>query len=148
MSKYGKDRTVIIKMEVPPRYAEIGLQMSRDLSTIVRKNAVYGDSWKRRGGAGAFLTAVRPWDRLENMAKEHGWDIFAAGEDVNPDNDSDILDSLRDVRNYLYLIEDEIVRRRTESRSVPQAGEEQGRLFSDEEEEEYDFERELSPDGD
>ena len=40
----------------------------------------YGDSWKKRGGVGAFMMLARKWDRIaqQNSMKNTGYDIFKA----------------------------------------------------------------------
>ena len=73
----------------------------------------YGDSWQQRGGIGAFMMAARKWDRLEKQVTEHGYDIFAAMEaDQRPEG---ILDDIRDLRRYLFLIDAEICNRGSQS---------------------------------
>ena len=68
----------------------------------------YGDSWKQRGGVGAFMMLARKWDRLEKQTKKFKWDIFqAAHEDKR---DEGIIDDIRDLRRYLLLVEAEITR--------------------------------------
>lgn len=78
---------------------------------IQEKTRTYGPSWKRRLGAGAWFTTVRPWDRLETIVERHGGDIFAAIEEHPLGGDGTALDAIRDVRNYLLLIEAEMVAR-------------------------------------
>ena len=51
-----------------------------DLGALKRAETSYGDSWKRRGGVGAFMMLARKFDRIEHQAQKHGWDIFEAGE--------------------------------------------------------------------
>ena len=66
----------------------------------------YGDSWKKRGGIGAFMMLARKWDRLENQTKKFNYDIFEAIEsDPHPEG---ILDDIGDLRRYLFLVEAEI----------------------------------------
>ena len=65
-----------------------------------------GDSWKQRGGVGAFMMLARKWDRLEKQVNEHGYDVFkAANEDQRPEG---IMDDIRDLRRYLFLVEAEL----------------------------------------
>lgn len=73
----------------------------------------YGDSWKQRGGTGAFMMLARKWDRIENQARkdaETPYDIFSAvaAHGINPDG---ILDDIRDLRRYLLLVEAEMLPR-------------------------------------
>lgn len=74
----------------------------------------YGDSWKKRGGQGAFLTLVRPWDRmhlalanLERVGRK--WDIFYAI--ANLTFRDGVIDNVRDLRRYLTLVEAEMLAR-------------------------------------
>lgn len=123
---------VVMEITVPVKYHRILQEMVCDLQVLVEKNAVYGESWKRRGGPGAFLTMVRPWDRLEEMVKRHNWDVFAAGQTFAGGGDSDIMDSIRDMRNYLYLIGDEILQQRSFVR-LPQLAEPANHLIPEKE---------------
>jgi hypothetical protein len=69
----------------------------------------YGDSWKKRGGVGAFMMLARKWDRLENQTKKFNYDIFQAiDHDPSPEG---ILDDIGDLRRYLFLIEAELRRK-------------------------------------
>jgi hypothetical protein len=73
----------------------------------------YGDSWKKRGGVGAFMMLARKWDRIaqQNSMKNTGYDIFKA---IKQDNYSEtgLLDDIRDLRRYLLLVEAEMFLRR------------------------------------
>lgn len=65
----------------------------------------YGNSWKKRGGIGAFMMLARKWDRLEKQVNECGYDIFAA---ILTDPRSEgVIDDIRDLRRYLLLVEAE-----------------------------------------
>ena len=79
-----------------------------DVQIIEDKDKQYGASWKRRGGVGAFMMLARKWDRIEELVKNNfGWDIFAAiRKDTRPEA---ILDDIRDLRRYLFLVETEMV---------------------------------------
>jgi len=82
--------------------------MNEDIDCLVRAKLSYGDSWKKRGGIGAFMMLARKWDRLENKTTEYGWDIFEAIQhDGRPEG---ILDDIRDLRRYLLLVEEEMER--------------------------------------
>jgi hypothetical protein len=69
----------------------------------------YGDSWKKRGGIGAFMMAARKWDRLEKQVENHNYDVFAAME--ADQREEGILDDIRDLRRYLFLIDAEMCNR-------------------------------------
>lgn len=72
-----------------------------DANVLEEKGRTYGDSWRKRGGAGAFMMLARKWDRIENIAQGAGYDIFKVGAD----NTGDILDDIADLRRYLLLVE-------------------------------------------
>lgn len=77
-----------------------------DKEALVEKGRHYGDSWKKRGGAGAFMMLARKWDRLEKICQENNWDIF---ELLRKDSrEEGILDDIRDLRRYLLLVESQI----------------------------------------
>jgi len=66
----------------------------------------YGNSWKKRGGAGAYMIMARKFDRLDNTMPKFNHDIFRA---VLEDQRSEgVIDDIRDLRRYLMLIEAEI----------------------------------------
>lgn len=74
---------------------------------IREKTKTYGASWKKRGGAGAWFTTVRPWDRLEHIVAAYGGDVFMAIAADPSGSDGSALACIRDIRNYLTLIEAE-----------------------------------------
>jgi|TARA_R100001163_G_scaffold2433_1_gene3716 hypothetical protein len=78
-----------------------------DLEALKRAETSYGDSWKRRGGVGAFMMLARKFDRIEHQAEKHGWDIFEAGEVYK--GEAGLLDDIRDLRRYLLLTEEHIM---------------------------------------
>jgi hypothetical protein len=78
-----------------------------DLEALKRAETSYGDSWKRRGGVGAFMMLARKFDRIEHQAAKHGWDIFKAGEVYK--GEAGLLDDIRDLRRYLILVENDIL---------------------------------------
>tara|TARA_R110000824_G_scaffold178_2_gene777 strand:+ start:5679 stop:6065 length:387 start_codon:yes stop_codon:yes gene_type:complete len=96
--------------------------MKRDFSTIIMKvndlahhdvecldvaEKSYGDSWKQRGGMGAFMMLARKWDRIENQVKKENYDIF---ETILKDyREEGALDDIRDLRRYLLLVEAEML---------------------------------------
>lgn len=84
--------------------------MESDIETLVEKEGSYGNSWKRRGGVGAFMMLARKWDRIENCLSDRAderYDIFhAMMQDMRDDG---ILDDIRDLRRYLLLVESEVL---------------------------------------
>ena len=78
-----------------------------DVDALHEAEQSYGDSWRQRGGVGAFMMLARKWDRLEKQTNDFGYDIFAA---INDDTrDEGILDDIRDLRRYLLLVESHIL---------------------------------------
>lgn len=81
------------------------MKMQDDVKALRHAQIDYGDSWKRRGGVGAFMMAARKWDRLEQSVGRYEGDILKAWrEDTRPEG---IRDDIRDLRRYLLLIEAE-----------------------------------------
>lgn len=102
MSNGSKEKSKIIHT-----VACLGIE---DADKLELAEQSYGDSWKQRGGVGAFMMAARKWDRLEKQVTEHNYDIFAAME--ADQRDEGILDDIRDLRRYLFLIDAEMCDRR------------------------------------
>ena len=85
---------------------EVEKVAGEDVVNLDMAERAYGDSWKQRGGVGAFMMLARKWDRLEKQVNEHGYDVFkAANEDQRPEG---IMDDIRDLRRYLFLVEAEL----------------------------------------
>jgi hypothetical protein len=79
-----------------------------DAEALENAQKSYGDSWKKRGGVGAFMMLARKWDRLENQVKKFKYDIFEAiYDDPSPEG---IMDDIGDLRRYLFLVEAEVRR--------------------------------------
>lgn len=74
----------------------------------------YGDSWKQRGGIGAYMMLARKWDRMERQVEQFGWDVFAAA--LEDPREEGILDDIRDLRRYLFLVEAEIRNQLTDAK--------------------------------
>lgn len=70
-----------------------------DFALMEEKNEKYGESWKKRGGVGAFMMLARKWDRIEHQCAQRGYDVLAVADLL--------LDDIRDLRNYLLLVETE-----------------------------------------
>ncbi len=74
-----------------------------DTQSLHRAEASYGDSWRKRGGVGAYMMLARKWDRLELQVEQHGYDVFkAVAQDQRQEG---IIDDIRDLRRYLFLVE-------------------------------------------
>lgn len=87
-------------------YAHIQRLADEDVEVLRDKGRVYGSSWRKRGGAGAFMMLARKWDRLEKQCEEHGYDIFELIlTDVATADVEGILDDIRDLRRYLFLVD-------------------------------------------
>ena len=74
-----------------------------DVSKLEQAERSYGDSWRKRGGIGAFMMLSLKWDRIENQVTKDGYDIFESI--YNDPSDTGILDDIRDLRRYLLLVE-------------------------------------------
>lgn len=79
----------------------------RDVSKLVEAEKSYGHSWISRGLRGAYFVMVRKIDRFENQMRQANFDLPAALR-MFPGKDG-ILDDIRDLRQYLLLIEAEII---------------------------------------
>lgn len=76
-----------------------------DKAALEKANKDYGDSWRRRGGVGAFMMLARKWDRIETQLKNNPpqWDVLQQLEiDDRPEG---LIDDIRDLRRYLMLVE-------------------------------------------
>ena len=86
-----------------PIIRAVGVLCQEDVDALHEAEQSYGDSWRQRGGVGAFMMLARKWDRLEKQTNDFGYDLFAA---INDDTrDEGILDDIRDLRRYLLLVE-------------------------------------------
>lgn len=95
-----------------------------DVAGLIKAQESYGDSWRSRGGVGAFMMLARKWDRLENwveqtllkQGEDHGtvegseayvranaYDIFS--HVIADERSEGIIDDIRDLRRYLMLVE-------------------------------------------
>ena len=81
-----------------------------DAEELEIKEQTYGDSWRQRGGVGAFMMLARKWDRIENQCAKEGYDIFAVLEGRLRIQDG-LIDDIRDLRRYLLLVEQYVVDR-------------------------------------
>lgn len=91
-----------------------------DVAGLLKAQQSYGDSWKRRGGVGAFMMLARKWDRLENamtkpvvLRPDEGQDMVVSDYDIFTRTLADrraegLIDDIRDLRRYLMLVEAEL----------------------------------------
>ena len=76
---------------------------AEDWTSLDRAEEDYGDSWRKRGGIGAFMMLARKWDRIEKQVYDYTYDIFLAlEEDKRPEG---LMDDIKDLRRYLLLVE-------------------------------------------
>jgi|TARA_R100000315_G_scaffold62508_1_gene44625 hypothetical protein len=90
--------------------------LEEDQKALTKAEEYYGNSWKKRGGVGAFMMLARKWDRIENQvtfqAQEGGdsYDIFRTLKDqADDETEEGIIDDIRDLRRYLLLVESELL---------------------------------------
>lgn len=107
----------------PTDFSELENIANYDVLVLRDKGKTYGDSWRQRGGVGAFMMLARKWDRIENQAKPLNYDIFAAGYATAEEKDG-LLDDIADLRRYLLLVEEHVLRH-----YVGGAGEPQGQGY-------------------
>jgi len=93
-----------------------------DVTKLHKAEQSYGNSWKQRGGVGAFMMLARKWDRLEKQVNESNYDIFHAAQKDN--RAEGILDDIQDLRRYLMLVEAELIRKDTTDDQDPDVLEE------------------------
>lgn len=78
-----------------------------DVQQLHEAEKSYGNSWKQRGGVGAFMMLARKWDRIENQTQREKYDIF---QTIRIDNrEEGVIDDIRDLRRYLLLVEAEML---------------------------------------
>ena len=88
---------------MPANFKHIQQLADRDVDKLKEAEKSYGDSWRERGGVGAFMMLARKWDRLEKQVKEANYDVFQAV--VDDPREEGILDDIKDLRRYLALVE-------------------------------------------
>lgn len=92
---------------------ELQVVADSDCDALERAQKNYGNSWKNRGGVGAFMMLARKWDRLEKLLSagvegvRSKYDIFEA---IETDKRAEgVIDDIRDLRRYLMLVEAEAI---------------------------------------
>lgn len=91
---------------MPANFKHIQQLADQDVVKLKEAEKSYGDSWRNRGGVGAFMMLARKFDRIENQVSKDGYDIFKT-IDCDP-TETGILDDIQDLRRYLLLVESHI----------------------------------------
>ena len=106
--KVDQDRNTNTKEnDMPANFKHIQQLADEDVQKLRQAEESYGDSWRGRGGIGAFMMLARKWDRIENQVEKDGYDVFTTIK--NDPSDSGILDDIKDLRRYLLLVESHII---------------------------------------
>lgn len=73
------------------------------------KDIQYGSSWRKRGGAGAFMVIARKWDRIEQACEKETakYDIFNVFKEE--DRRETILDDCLDLVGYLLILVEHMI---------------------------------------
>ena len=103
----------------------------QDATILEEKDKHYGASWKKRGGVGAYMVTARKWDRIETICEAYGYDIFKAASKTGMEET--VLDTIRDLRRYLLLVEEFILYERTAKGIIPDSNIAVQARFPDEE---------------
>lgn len=101
-----KESKMTKQKELSPIIKRTQIICAEDWTSLDKAEEDYGNSWKKRGGIGAFMMLARKWDRIENQVNDYTYDIFLAlDEDKRPEG---LIDDIRDLRRYLLLVEAEM----------------------------------------
>ena len=96
-----------MKQEFSDIIAKVNQIAHEDVQKLHEAEKSYGNSWKQRGGVGAFMMLARKWDRIENQTQREKYDIF---QTIRIDNrEEGVIDDIRDLRRYLLLVEAEML---------------------------------------
>lgn len=102
----------IFALLTQPELAHLGqlpTLLDTDMRALFKAARNYGDSWKKRGGVGAYMMLARKWDRLDKRVFFEDYDVFRA---VQHDTRREgVIDDIRDLRRYLALVECECLER-------------------------------------
>ncbi len=96
-----------MKQDFSDIIAKVNQIAHEDVQQLHEAEKSYGNSWKQRGGVGAFMMLARKWDRIENQTQREKYDIF---QTIRIDNrEEGVIDDIRDLRRYLLLVEAEML---------------------------------------
>ncbi len=112
----------------PTDFKELENIASHDVLVLRDKGKTYGDSWRQRGGVGAFMMLARKWDRIENQAAAKNYDIFSACYATAEEKEG-LLDDIADLRRYLLLVEEHVFRHYVPGEQTFDTGEPQGQGY-------------------
>ena len=90
------------RMGLDAKWTEMKEIAQQDIVSLIDSEKSYGDSWKRRGGTGAFMMLARKFDRIEQQAESCNYDVFEAGEKFC--GEDGLLDDIGDLRRYLFFV--------------------------------------------
>ncbi len=99
-------------------YPYVSITARSTVWLVESKGKTYGDSWKSRGGVGAFMMLARKWDRIANMLSQES----DSGDWLRFNRllrGCGALEDLIDLYGYLLLVHDEVVRLVTLGRGDP-----------------------------
>ena len=113
MDKKSRNRQVVVPADMK-RYDRQLHRLNFITEELVKfvndKDVQYGSSWRKRGGAGAFMVIARKWDRIEQVcetrhpAKYDIFDVFEAD-----DRSETILDDCLDLVGYLLILVEHMI---------------------------------------
>jgi hypothetical protein len=96
-----------VKQEFSDIIVKVNEIAHEDVQKLHEAEKSYGNSWKQRGGVGAFMMLARKWDRIENQTQREKYDIF---QTIRIDSrEEGVIDDIRDLRRYLLLVEAEML---------------------------------------
>lgn len=96
-----KDQHTEYAKSYKTNFAEVRSISAAIIDLLEKKNKEYGESFRLRGGQGAFFAYVRKPDRLQAQLARRGYDIF----DVSTDGSTEEIDeTIKDEIGYLLLI--------------------------------------------
>lgn len=90
-----------------------GTIAEEDAAGLKKAAESYGNSWKTRGGVGAFMMLARKFDRMEvrvevGLAENEGTSFIQLI--IDDTRGEGLIDDVRDLRRYLVLVEAEVIR--------------------------------------
>ena len=97
-----------IMKDKPKTFEKISQIANNDVAKLIEAEKFYGDSWRKRGGMGAFMMLARKWDRIENQVSSENYDIFLTYK--KNQSQEGLLDDIQDLRRYLLLVEEHITK--------------------------------------